>query len=97
MKVITICGSLSFAKEMTDKAYALELAGNCVLLPIISGRKNAEGFSAQELEALAKAHEKKIDLADEVYIMNVGGYIGESTKRELAYAMKLGKKISYFI
>ena len=40
-------------------------------------------------------HLRKIDLADEIFVINVGGYIGESTKWEIAYATKTGKKINY--
>ena len=40
-------------------------------------------------------HLRKIDLADEIYVINVGGYIGESTRREIAYAEKTGKKVNY--
>ena len=40
-------------------------------------------------------HLRKIDLADEIFVINVGGYIGESTRREIAYAEKIGKKINY--
>ena len=46
-------------------------------------------------EMLDDMHLRKIDLADEIYVINVGGYIGESTKREIAYAEKMGKKVNY--
>ena len=46
-------------------------------------------------EMLDDMHLRKIDMADEIYVINVGGYIGESTKREIAYAEKTGKKINY--
>ena len=96
MKIITICGSLKFADNMISKAYELEKAGYCVLLPIIPRNTERQSFSARELEALACAHERKIALADEVYIMNPDGYIGESTQREISYAKKLNKAINYF-
>ncbi len=38
---------------------------------------------------------RKIDMADEIYVINVGGYIGESTRREIAYAERTRKKVNY--
>ncbi len=46
-------------------------------------------------EMLDDMHLRKIDMADEIFVINVGGYIGESTKREIAYAEKTGKKVNY--
>ena len=46
-------------------------------------------------EMLDDMHLRKIDMADEIYVINVGGYIGESTRREIAYAKKTGKKVNY--
>ena len=40
-------------------------------------------------------HKRKIDMADEIFVINKGGYIGESTKSEIEYAIKTGKKVSY--
>lgn len=46
-------------------------------------------------EMLDDMHLRKIDLADEIFVINVGGYIGESTRREITYAKKTGKKVNY--
>jgi len=46
-------------------------------------------------EMLDDMHLRKIDMADEIFVINVGGYIGESTKREIAYAEQKGKKVNY--
>ena len=40
-------------------------------------------------------HKRKIDMADEIFVINVGGYIGDSTKSEIEYAIKNGKKVNY--
>ena len=40
-------------------------------------------------------HKRKIDMADEIFVINVGGYIGSSTKSEIEYALKKGKKVNY--
>ena len=46
-------------------------------------------------EMLDDMHLRKIDMADEIFVINVDGYIGESTRREIAYAVKTGKKVNY--
>lgn len=46
-------------------------------------------------EMLDDMHKRKIDLADEIFVINVGGYIGESTKSEIEYAKATGKKVNY--
>ena len=93
MKVVTLCGSMRFAKQMQQIAMELETKhGYCVICPI-----DAPDFTPDEkdLYNLAKAHFKKIDLADIVYIVNIGGYIGNSVSRELQYAKEHGKEIIY--
>lgn len=62
-----------------------------------SGNRHAEsvGCTSEQKIALDELHKRKIDLADEVMILNVGGYIGESTKSEMEYARSKGKKISF--
>lgn len=93
MKVVTLCGSMRFYKQMQHIATELEIKyGYCVITPI-----GDPDFSMNEkaFEALGKAHYKKIDLADAVYIVNIGGYIGESVSSELRYAKKQGKEIIF--
>ena len=55
----------------------------------------AEALGEDVVRRLDELHLRKIDLADEVLILNVGGYIGESTRRELAYARKKGKRLRF--
>ena len=93
MKVITICGSMRFARQMQKIAFELEVnQGYCALTPV--GDATAKP-SAKEIEKLSKAHFKKIDMSDAVYIVNIGGYIGESVSRELCYAKEHNKEIIY--
>lgn len=93
MKVITLCGSMKFYKEMQEIAIALETKyGYCVIAPI--GYTNM-AVSEEMAEALSKAHYKKIDIADAVYIVNIGGYIGKAVSEELRYAKMRGKEIIY--
>ena len=93
MKVVTLCGSMRFARQMQEIALELEVKqGYCVLAPV--GEKLVQP-SEKELEKLAQAHFKKIDMSDAVYIVNIGGYIGESVSREVCYAKEHNKEIIY--
>ena len=93
MKIVTLCGSMRFFNEMQEIAMELETKKNwCVIAPI-GGTKTKPDSTA--IEKLSKAHYKKIDISDAVYIVNIGGYIGESVSEELRYAQKQNKEIIY--
>ncbi len=93
MKVVTLCGSMKFFREMQDIAVELETKyGYCALTPIGSAKKDMDSAA---IEKLSKAHYKKIDIADAVYVVNIGGYIGESVREELRYAQAHNKEIIF--
>ena len=94
MKVITICGSLKFQKEMMIVAEKLALKGNCVLTPVYPILENLK-MTDEQLEKLKEAHFKRIELSDSIYVINKDNYIGKSTKLEIEYAQNLGKEIMY--
>ena len=94
MKVITLCGSLKFQKEMMVVAEQLALEGYCVLTPIYPISETLKRTDEQ-LEKLKEEHFKKIELSDSIYVINKDNYIGKSTKLEIEYAKKLGKEIKY--
>ena len=96
MKVITFCGSIRFADEMVRTAERLTLAGNCVLIPIMPTRSDRRDYTAEEIALLGEMHLEKISRSDAILVMNVGGYIGEATAREIAFAKELGKEILYY-
>ncbi len=93
MKVITICGSMKFQKEMMITAEKLALEGNCILTPVYPVLNNEK--TEEQLEELKNEHFKKIELSDAIFVVNKNQYIGESTKLEIEYAMKLKKEIMY--
>jgi len=94
MKVVTICGSMKFADQMQKIAWELETKkGYCVLQPVYHDKKKTESFS--ELEALYLNHNKKIEMADAIYVVNINGYIGETTKNGIAFAKSNKKEIIY--
>lgn len=101
-RVVCLCGSLRRALEAFRAANLAEtLAGNIVLsVPAVGSDEEEFGHLSPEKLAAEKArmdalHLRKIELADEVLILNVGGYIGESTRRELEYAIKLRKRVRF--
>lgn len=105
-KVICLCGSTRFTELMLVKQWELTKQGYVVLswcaLPDsyfdkFIGGKDRHHIGDQEgvKEIADEVHMRKIDLADEVLILNVNGYIGESTQNELDYAIKMGKAIKY--
>ena len=91
-KIITMCGSLRFQKELIEEADRLALAGNCVL-SVIYPSKGKELYTESERKVLSKMHYQRIDMSDAVYIVNVDGYIGESTRSEMEYAFAKGKEV----
>ena len=95
MKVITLCGSLKFQKDMMIVAEKMALEGNCILTPVYPILENCERTDEQ-LEKLKQAHFKKIELSDTILVINVNNYIGNSTNLEIEYAKKLEKEIIYY-
>lgn len=101
-RVVTLCGSTRF-KDAFIKAQLKEtLAGRIVLTIGCDMRADKEIFgdlSSQEMAAIKEQldwlHMRKIDLSDEIFVLNVGGYIGESTSREIAYAYYRGLPICW--
>ena len=95
MKIITLCGSLKFQKEMMIVAQKMALEGNCILTPTYPAMENIK-TNDEQMEILKEAHFKRIELSDAILVINVNNYIGDSTKLEIEYAKKLGKEIIYY-
>lgn len=96
MKIITICGSLKFKKEMIEIATNLELQGNCILVPICPENHSKTDYTKEELEMLGKMHKEKIKISDAILVVNINNYIGNSTKSEIEFAKTLNKEIIYY-
>lgn len=97
MKIITICGSMKFVQEMMEISEKIELQGNVVLMPIYNPSKpNKESFTNEEILILDKMHRERIKLSDAILVVNVNGYIGNSTKSEIEYAKSLNKEVIYY-
>lgn len=97
MKIITVCGSLRFVKEMMKITEQMELQGNCMLVPIYdSSKPNKDAFTQEEALILDKMHKERIKLSDAILVVDVDGYIGKSTNSEIEFAKSLNKEIIYY-
>ncbi len=92
--IITLCGSIKFKTEFMKVQEKLTLEGNIIFTPnFFSNIKNEIDLDTKKM--LDEMHRQKIDMSNEIYVINFGGYIGESTKAEIEYAKTKGKRISY--
>ena len=95
-KVITLCGSTRFKDAFIETQKQLTLEGNIVISVGLFGHSgDDEVWTEGTKEMLDDMHKRKIDMADAIYVINVGGYIGSSTRSEIEYAQKNGKAIHY--
>jgi len=95
-KIITLCGSTRFKEQFIETQKRLTLEGCIVISVGLFGHSgDEEVWKAGTKEMLDDMHKRKIDMADEIFVINVGGYIGDSTRSEIAYAEKTGKKVNY--
>ncbi len=95
-KVITLCGSTRFKDSFLEAQKRLTLEGNIVISVGLFGHSgDEEVWKLGTKEMLDDMHKRKIDMADEIFVINVGGYIGESTRSEIEYALASGKKVNY--
>ena len=94
--VITLCGSTRFKEQFLEAQKRLTLAGNIVISVGLFGHSgDDEVWTEGTKEMLDDMHKRKIDMADAIYVINVGGYIGESTRSEIEYAKRNGKEVRY--
>lgn len=91
---VCLCGSTKFKDKFFEVARWLTLEGKIVLMPFVFGH-SGDSISEKEKENLDQLHFNKIDKADSIFVINVGRYIGESTRKEIEYARITGKKIEY--
>lgn len=103
-KVITLCGSTRFKEQFMEAQKRLTLAGYIVISVGLFGHAGDqevwdgmdEGTLSKTKKMLDDMHKRKIDMADEIYVINVDGYIGDSTRSEIQYAEAHGKPVRYY-
>lgn len=94
--VITLCGSTRFKDQFLEAQKRLTLAGNIVISVGLFGHSgDDEVWTEGTKEMLDDMHKCKIDMADRIYVINVNGYIGSSTRSEIEYARKKGKQVLF--
>src|SRR5207253_390326 len=99
-EVVCLCGSTRFMDAFHDANRRLSLEGKIVLTVEIvayDGATDPQRADPAQKALLDELHLRKIDLADRVLVLNVGGYIGDSTRREIAYATRHGKPLQYLV
>ena len=95
-RVITLCGSTRFKDTFIETQKRLTLSGNIVISVGLFGHSGDDEVWTEGTKAmLDDMHKRKIDMADGIYVINVGGYIGESTRSEIEYAKSTGKTVTY--
>ncbi len=99
-KIVCLCGSSRFVQQFAVTAWEMEKAGSIVLsLHLLPAWYTSAAHHLAEREGVAERmdelHLRKIDLADSIFVMNVDGYIGDSTRNEIAYAWTTGKRIDW--
>ncbi|MFG2351880.1 hypothetical protein [Streptomyces phaeochromogenes] len=98
--IVVLCGSTRYWEQLNEANAYETAAGRIVLAPGCNLKQDhplwADPVQAERLKrVLDDLHLRKIDLADEVLVVNPGGYVGASTSREIAYARSVGKPIRY--
>jgi hypothetical protein len=95
-KIITLCGSTRFRDEFIAEQKRLTLEGNIVISVGLFGHSGDDEVWLEKTKLmLDDMHKRKIDLADEIFVINVGGYIGSSTRNEIEYALMTNKAVKY--
>ena len=96
-KVITLCGSTRFKDAFLESQKRLTLEGNIIISVGLFGHSgDKEVWTEGTKEMLDDMHKRKIDMADEIFVINVGGYIGSSTASEIEYAQNNGKLVRFY-
>jgi len=103
-RIVCLCGSTRFGDVFQEACWRETLAGNIVLsIGVVksdacmpNGGHAAEVLGQETVTALDELHKRKIDIADEILVLNVGGYIGESTRGEIMYAIQQGKQLRFW-
>lgn len=98
---VTLCGSTRFGSTFHEANLRETLAGKRVFSIGVDTKSDTDLLLAGELtredkERLDKLHLRKIDLSSEILVLDVDGYIGESTRREIVYAARTGKRVRYW-
>lgn len=96
MKIITLCGSTKFKKQFEEANAYLTLQGNIVISLGFFEQSEGIEITQEQAKLFEKIHYEKINMADEIFVIDVNRYIGNSTRNEIEYAKQRGKAIHYY-
>jgi len=96
MAVITLCGSTKFKPQFREAEAALTLQGHIVLSVGFFEQSDGIEITGAQERMLKELHFHKIDMSEAIFVIDVNGYIGESTRAEIDYANKHGKQVRYY-
>jgi hypothetical protein len=96
MKVITLCGSTKFKKQFREAEAAMTLSGNIVISVGFFEQSEGITITEEQEKMFEQIHLRKIDMADEILVIDVNGYIGHSTRKEIDYAKSKGMQVNYY-
>lgn len=94
-EVTTLCGSTKFKDEFDKQAKALSFMGHVILRPESYNHAEGTHLSDEMLQQFVEMHIQKIDMSDSIFVINVDGYIGESTYNEIMHAADIGIEIGF--
>lgn len=94
--IVCLCGSTRFRDAFEDAGRSESLAGRIVVGPEVFSQADGPVLDDETVRRLGEVHRFKIDLADEVLVIDVDGYVGPATQAEVAYAQKLRKRVRYW-
>jgi hypothetical protein len=94
-RIVTLCGSTKFREAFEAANRRLTLEGVIVLSVGCFGHCG-DPLSLHQKTELDALHFRKIEMSDSIFVLNVNGYIGESTTNEIAYAFSLGKGVDFY-
>lgn len=95
-EIITLCGSTRFMKEFKEVERALTFEGKIPLPPAIYGKSENVEYSEELAKNLFALHLDKIRISEGIFVIDVEGKLGESTKKEIEFAEKNNKFIKYY-
>ncbi len=93
-EIVTLCGSTKFKEEYLKVMKELTLEGK-IVIPVGLWGHSGDPITEEQKKMLDELHLRKIDLADSIFVINPGRYIGESTKKEIKYALNKSKIVKY--
>ena len=95
-KIITLCGSTKFRDQFKEIERMLTMQGKIPLPPAFYGKAEGIEYLPEMAKQLWELHLDKINISDGIYVIDLGGYIGESTKKEIEFAKSAGKDVKYY-